>query len=139
MTEYLELKERQQEEINRFPMFFAFNSEQFKEGMEKLGLEPGDTNLIYKLGNTGGYYRRSDAEELNNMFTRHERERQEAIKADTGEGYCFQMFKYELANHEYGYTGRLNDTLEALDLTREEVERSPQLSRGLRLALEEYN
>ena len=139
MTDYMELKKRQQEEINRFPMFFAFNNKQFKEGMEKLGLEPGDTNLIYKLGNTGGYYRRSDAEELYNMFERHERERQEAIKADTGEGYCFQMFDYELANHEFGYTERLSDTLEALDLTIEEVKNSPQLSRGLKFALEEYN
>ena len=34
---YLELKERQQKEVNDFPFGFAFSNEQFKEMMEKFG------------------------------------------------------------------------------------------------------
>lgn len=33
---YLELKERQQKEINEFPMAFAFNEEQLQEALKKL-------------------------------------------------------------------------------------------------------
>jgi len=38
MNSYLELKEKHQKEVNEFPMFFAFNDKQFKEGMKKFGL-----------------------------------------------------------------------------------------------------
>ena len=34
---YQELRDRQQEEVNAFPMFFAFDQRQFAEGMRRLG------------------------------------------------------------------------------------------------------
>lgn len=37
---YREMKRRQQEEINTFPMAFAFSKTQLAEGMWKLGLQP---------------------------------------------------------------------------------------------------
>jgi len=136
---YLELKRRHEKELNDFPMFFAFNKKQFEEGMEKLGLEPGDTDKVYRLSNTGGFYKKVDAPKFKKMFDRREQERQDAINADeTGEGYIYEMFQYELANHEYGYTGRIDDTLEALGLTLEEVKGCERLSRGLALAREDY-
>jgi hypothetical protein len=42
-------------------MFFALSKEQFAEGMSKFGLTPDDKDKIYKLGNTGGFYLRTDA------------------------------------------------------------------------------
>ena len=36
---YQELRDRQQEEVNAFPMFFAFDQRQFAEGMRRLGLQ----------------------------------------------------------------------------------------------------
>lgn len=37
-NQYQEMRNRQQAEVNAFPMFFAFNKQQFAEGMRKLGL-----------------------------------------------------------------------------------------------------
>ena len=136
MNAYQSLKARHQEEVNAFPMEFAFSTKQFEEAMARLGLKPTDTDQVYKFSGTGGIYRRSDAPALHEMFERHERERAEAINADTtGEGYIFEMFNYELANHEYGYTGDDSDTLNALGLTREEINNNPALLRGFKKAL----
>ena len=35
-NQYQEMRNRQQAEVNAFPMFFAFNKQQFAEGMRKL-------------------------------------------------------------------------------------------------------
>lgn len=133
---YLELKNRHQQEVNAFPMFFAFDNEAFNKGMESFGLSPDETSKIYKFGSSGGYYLKSDSDRLKEMFDRHERERKEAVANDkTGKGYILQMFKYELANHEYAYTLDTEDTLLALDLTEVEIEASEPLKRGLKLAI----
>lgn len=133
---YEAMKQRHQKDINDFPMFFAFSNDQFDKGMKSLELNPGDTDKIYKLGNTGGYYRRDDAEKLHDMFDKQEKELREAIAADsTGEGFIFEMFNYELGNHEYVLTHNISDTLEALGLTAEEVNENGALLRGLKKAI----
>ena len=68
-------------------------------------------------------------------FSRHEEERRAAIAEDkTGEGFIYQMFLAELADHEYGYTGDAEDTLEALGYTWEQVTADKRLLRGLEMA-----
>jgi len=137
VNEYAAIKNRQQQEVNAFPMRFAFNKEQFERGMRELGLKPTDTDKVYSLPGTGGFYRRTDAPKLHEMFDRHSNELQAAIDGDaTGEGFIFQMFSYELANHEYGYTGSIDSTLDALCLTVEEINDNPRLLHGLQKAME---
>ena len=132
---YLELKKKHQQEVNDFPMFFAFNNDQFKEGMERFGLTVDDTDQIYSFG-MGGFYRRTDAADLREMFDRHEREKKEAIDNDeTGDGYCFHMFNYELGNHEFGYTREIEPTLEALGLEWEDVRENEKLLYALKKAI----
>lgn len=73
------------------------------------------------------------------MCQRTEKEMQEAIDNDkTGEGFIKEMFKYELANHEYCITYELDDTLDALGLTIEEINNNQALKHGLELARKEY-
>jgi hypothetical protein len=55
-----EVKSKQQQEINDFPMFFAFSEAQFNEGMKELGLRPSDTDKVCRLGWTGGFFLRTD-------------------------------------------------------------------------------
>ncbi|MDD3029868.1 MAG: hypothetical protein PHS57_06285 [Alphaproteobacteria bacterium] len=130
------MKTRHQQEFVTFPIRFAFNTQQFEQGMRDLDLEPTDTDKIYKLADTGGFYRRTDASTLHEMFDRHASEMQAAVDGDqTGDGFIFQMFDYELANHEYGYTGSIESTLDALDLAVEDVNKSPQLLHGLQKAM----
>ena len=135
MNEYKELRDRQQAEFNAFPMFFAFSNKQFAEGMEKLGLRPDDTDKIYKFGSTGGFYRKTDSKALRDMLDRHAGEMDAAIaKDETGEGFIYDMFNYELANHEYCITYDLEPTLDALGLTEDEVLNDERLMRGLEKA-----
>lgn len=138
MNKYLELKNRQQKEVNEFPMFFAFNEKQFAEGMARFGLKADETDKIYKLGNTGGFYLRSDSKKLFDMFERHEDEKEKAIASDlTGEGFIYEMFLYELNNHEYGYTGDMEPALDALGMTIDKINADKRLLKGLRKALKD--
>lgn len=131
---YKTLKDQHAKEFNEFPMQFAFSNEQFKEGMKKLGLKETETHKVYSFGG-GGFYRRTDSKALGEMIERHNREMNEAIENDqTGEGYIFDMFDYELANHEFGYTWDLEPTLDALGLTMDEVKANERLLHGLNLA-----
>jgi hypothetical protein len=124
------MKERHQQEINEFPMFFAFGNQQFEEGIRKLGLEPSDTDKIYNIG-AGGYIRKTDAKRLQEIFDRHERELRNAM---ANEKFAYDAFDYELGNHEYVITYDITDTLNALGFTIEEVENDEMLSDALNKA-----
>ena len=62
----------------------------------------------------------------------NEAERKAAMQDDE---YLFTMFNYELANHEYSYTGDLDDTLDALGLTIEEINADPRMADALKRAI----
>ena len=139
MNKYTEMKERQQKEVNALPIKFAFSNKQFDDIMSEWGFSPDDTSKIYKLGSTGGFYRREDSALIFGTLERHEIEKREAIAADTdGTGYIYDMFLYELANHEYCVTYDLEPTLDACGLTEEEVLASPALLAGLKKAKKDY-
>jgi hypothetical protein len=133
-NEYLNLKRKHQEEVNNFPIIFAFSNQQFEEGMIKLGLTASDTDKVYSIGG-GGFIRKTDSEAFSELFNRHEQEMKEAIDRDaTGEGFIFDMFNYELANHEYSYTGDIEPTLDALGLTINEIKSDDRLLHGFNKA-----
>ena len=135
---YLELKQRQQKEVNDFPFGFAFSNQQFKEMMEKFGLKETDTDKIYSIG-AGGYIRKSDSNAFDEMFKRHRKEIEDEIEKDKkGTGFIYSMFRYELANHEYCITYDIERTLDALGLTLDEINKKENLLNGLRKALKEY-
>jgi len=136
MNVYSELNERHQQEFNEFPMVFAFSKEQLDKAMVKLGLDPGDTDKVVGFFG-GGIYRKSDQGKLDELLERQRREKQQAIDDDkTGKGYIFHMFYAVLDGHEFGFTEELDDSLELLGLTMEEIEKSKPLKRGLKLAIE---
>lgn len=134
MNAYLDLKIKHQNEVNDFPLGFAFSETQFEEMMvARFGLKPEDTDKIYSIGN-GGYVRKADADAMHEMFERHAQEREVAIR-ENKDDYLYHMFDYELANHEYSYTGDLTDTLDALGLTIEDVSTHPQMDDALKRAV----
>ena len=135
---YNELKEKQQQEVNEFPFGFAFSNEQFKDMMKKFGLKEKDTDKIYSIG-AGGYIRKTDSEAMHNMFKRHREEIENEIKNDKdGTGFIYEMFRYELSNHEYCVTYDIEPTLDALGLTLDEINKHQNLVMGLKKALDEY-
>lgn len=139
INQYEKLKEKHSEELEKFPIKFAFSDEQFKKAMEELGLTENDDDKIVAVSNTGGFIRKTDVKSFNEMVSRHRKEEKEAMMNDlTGEGYIKDMFEYELANHEYGYTYDLEDTLNAIGLSMEEINNDKRLKHGLDLALNSY-
>ena len=63
----------------------------------------------------------------------------EAIEEDkVGDGFIKEMFLYELANHEYIITREIDDTLDALGLTDNDIRNNNNLRTGLLLAEKEY-
>ena len=138
MNKYSELRQRQQQEFNALPLGFAFSQKQFDEMMQEWGLDPEkDLDKIYRIPG-GGYVQKKDADLLHQTTERHSAEIATAIAEDkTGEGFIYEMFLAELADHEYGYTGDSEDTLDALGYTAEEVLGDPRLKRGIEKAVAE--
>lgn len=128
---YKELKSRQEKEMNSFPMKWAFSKDQLEKGMRELGLAPEDTDKVYSIQG-GGFYLKTDADALHELIERHESEFEEAISADkSGDGFIFEMFDYELGNHEYIITWDLTPTLDTLGISVEQLNSSKALLKGL--------
>ena len=93
-NKYVKLRDKQQQEVDDFPMFFAFSEEQFKEGLNKWGVTKKDLLSI----SLGGFIQKKDSNKWGELSTQHYEESEEARKDDE---YVYQMFRYELGNHEY--------------------------------------
>ena len=132
MNKYEELKERHRKEFEEFPKMFAFSKEQFEEGKRKLKVS-SDKHLI-GIG-AGGYIRDTDRQAYLALISRHVAERKEAMRDAE---YCYEMFRCELANHEYGYTRNVDDALKACGLDMDSVTRNPVLSEAFERAKANY-
>lgn len=139
MNSYAALKSKHQKEIDAFPLGAAFSNKQFEEMMQKWGLTVNDTDKILRLGDTGCFIRKTDQQTFHEIIERHDAEMKQAIADDkTGNGFIYDMFIYELANHEYCITYDLEETLDALNLTYEEIIADKRLSHGLNKAKKDY-
>lgn len=138
MESYRELRDRQQKEFNELPYGFAFSDKQFDEIMGKWGLDPEkDLDKIYRIPG-GGFIQKKDHKHFHEVVDRHAAELEAAKQSDAdGTGFLYQMFLFELDNHEYGYTREYEDTLESLGLTMKDVHKSVRLTRALEKAAKE--
>lgn len=135
MNAYRELIKKHQKEISNSPMVFAFGPKQFAEAMQKLGLKPTDQDKVCTIFGAGDIVRKKDISTILEMFKRQKRELKEAIANDkTGEGFILDMFNAALSDHEYAYTRRLDEALQSLELTGEDIANDPRLLTGLTIA-----
>jgi len=111
---YVEFRERQQREINDFPMAAAFSEKQLEEAMQKLNVQ-SPKELVHVAG--GMLIRRDDQKDLLALLKRHDDEWKQAMKNDD---LLQEAFIYEMGNHEYCLTMDREDTLNALQITDEE-------------------
>lgn len=140
MNAYQKLQKKQQKEVNNFPMVYAFGQQQFEEAMQKLGLAPSETDKVCSVYGCGDILLKKDLPAFLEMLKRHHQEMTDAICLDvTGEGFIYEMFSTELANHEYSVTCDISDTLNALNLTMEQINNNRQLLRGLIKAMREQD
>jgi aspartyl-tRNA synthetase len=132
MEKYNEMKNKHQKEVNAFPMGFAFSNKQFKEAKEKLGVKD-NSELLSIYG--GGFIRKKDREAYEELFTRIDKETEEAMKKPE---FAYSAFRYELSNHEYVYTHDKISVLSCLGLSTEHLENSEMLQKEFEKAVNDY-
>ena len=94
--EYLDLLEKHQNELNDFPIMYAFNEKQLEQALKKLGVK-NIKECVTVFGH-GDIVKREDAPKLIAMLERHTKEIQEKMK---DEEFAEASFLYEMDNHEY--------------------------------------
>lgn len=130
-SEYTEQRDRHQKKINDFLSkyaFFAFDLEQFHEGLDRLQIRKDDAVQFCP----GGYMIRDRLPEYIKLAEGLKKERDLAAKEPE---FAFDMFRYELANHEYSYTGSAEDAIDALGYTFDEIREDPVLNEALNKAI----
>jgi len=113
---YVEMKQKHMNEINNFPMAFAFSKEQFQEGLEKLGTMQEDICSIPG----GGFIRKTDTKALGNMMLRHVKEMDKGFEDDD---FLVDAIEYELANHEFIITYDPEPALNVLGINLENADK----------------
>lgn len=139
METYKQMKDRHQNEVNALPLAFAFNRDQYRAKLAEWNIteEEARSGAIVGIGG-GGFVRAEDHNKVLETFKRIREEEQAAIAADTtGDGFIYQMFLYELNNHEFSYTGDVEETLAALQLTADDINGNEALQHGLKRAVKE--
>lgn len=94
---YLALIEKQREEINAFPIAYAFSKKQLEEALVQLGVESVDECAT--VFGQGDIVRRGDGKKFIAMLERHTQEVKDAMLDD--ETFAEAAFRYEMDNHEY--------------------------------------
>ena len=137
MNKYKELMKRQKEERDLFPLIFAFDDDQLKDSLKKLGFKETDRDKVLYIGNNF-YIPKDKMKDWDQMNIRHISELKEEINKDkTGTGFIYDMFFCELNNHEFSYTEDYEDTLKALHITEKDLQTNKNLRHGLDLAMKD--
>jgi len=133
-----EIKKAREEAVTKAitdnKVFFAFNNQQFTEGLKKIQLQEGDK--IRSIG-AGGYIPKSMYNNFTDTIDKIDADYKVAIKNNK---LRYKEIIYELYNHECFYTGDIQDCLDALgeDYTDKEVQSIYNSERKNALKVEEY-
>lgn len=113
---YFEMAKRHQQELEAFPMAFAFSNQQLDEALKKLGATEEECCSYYNIGDI---MKKSDVPLFKSMMNRQYEELQNAMK---DEQFAEEAFRYEMDNHEYAinWSGD-DDVLSELGLNRQSL------------------
>lgn len=115
--EYLDLKSRHQKEFDEFPIAYAFNDEQLREALNKLGAAKEECVSVFGHGDI---VKREDAKELIAMLDRQQKELIRHLLDD--EAFAEAAFLYEMDNHEYAINWSADeDVLDCFGITFEKI------------------
>ena len=114
---YLDLIEKHREEINNFPIAYAFDEKQLEAALEKLGASRDECVTIFGHGDI---VKKEDAPKFMAMLKRHSNEVINLLLND--KEVAEAAFLYEMDNHEYAinWSGD-EDVLDCFGLTEESL------------------
>lgn len=128
MDLYRKFIEEKQKEFDNFKgIGFAFSNKQFEEMLIKLNASPKD---LYDLG-AGTFILKDRYQAFIDLSNNYYKKLNELMK---DYNFALSGFTYELANHEYNITYDYDSTLEALNLTEEEINNSDVLFKAFKEA-----
>lgn len=136
--DYKKYKENRQEDFNKLPIYWAFGEQQFKELLQKLNLKdtPEDLKKLVNIG-CGGLMLKSDLYLLKNHNETFSKEKL-LFWLTHNFKFAYSALQYEMANHEYYYTGDITDTLESLDITSKDIQKNGYLKLAYLRAKKDY-
>ena len=130
MNLYRAQQTAQQRRMNEFVSkyaFFAFDENQFNEGLEKLGIAPGTEDALVSIPG-GGYVLADKAQDFTDLLKSFRRERADAIRdTETGAQFAYDMFRASLNDSEYSYSEDAEDALNSLGYDLQDIEADPVL------------
>ena len=114
---YFDMQKRHKQEMEDFPIAYAFNDTQLDEALKKLGATVQECCTVF---NCGDIVKKADRLALITMLNRHADEIQNAMK---DKELAEAVFRYEMDNHEYAInmTGD-EDVLSSLCLDKQMLE-----------------
>ena len=132
--EYLDLKKKHEKELSEFPIAYAFNDQQLKEALEKLGVESAK-ECVTVFGH-GDIVNKENAPKFIDMLRCHSKEIKDRLVED--KEFAVAAFLYEMDNHEYAinYDGD-GDVLGCFGLEEEDLEKL-DLDQAYRLARKKH-
>ena len=135
---YKNWRENCQNDFNKLPIYWAFGEKQFQELLKKLNLNDTKEDLK-KLVNVGygGIMRKCDTYLLdahNHTFSNEIL----LFWMKNNFQFAYSAFRYEMNNHEYYITYDITETLGALGLTFEEVQKNGLLKLAFLRAKKDY-
>ena len=107
---YQELKTKHAKILSEFPMFFAFSNAQLEEGIKKTQTS---AEFLCRVPG-GGFIRKADKDAFKAMLSGFDTDRKDCFADDA---HLTEALRYELGNHEYGYTGNATDALNTLEMS----------------------
>lgn len=138
MSKYLEIKNNNQKRFDDFSekhiyWVFAFSNKEFDEKLKEHNLTKDN---IISIG-AGGFIKKEHKnlylKEMNRLY-----KNDAFIQVKNDDAEVKKAFIYELANHEYCITYNLDDTLDALGITFEELKNDERLLKIMNQARKEY-
>lgn len=115
---------------------YAFGKKQFQELMQRLGCKDLDElKNKYTLFYGGGIIARDKVAEYNRISDERHKKQIAWIKEDMNHAY--EAFLYEMYNHECGYTGQYEIALQALGLTKDDLNNDKNLMEAYNKAKKE--
>jgi hypothetical protein len=112
---YSDFKLAEREAIDALPIEFAFNDDQFHDMLKKFGLTIKEKDKLRRIPG-GGFCLATDAKMIVETMLSWSKRLSEIIGTD--DEFAVDALRYELDNHEYGYTGEPDDALLELGLPR---------------------
>lgn len=104
---YKYLIEKQLQAINSFPIYYAYNDEQFKNQMNSIGLNENDFDKIIQIDDVG-FITKNDLKKFYELREKTIKEIKDTISKDKNEArFIKDMFFYMFESSEYTSTGNL--------------------------------